>query len=511
MRSPATPPSSGDLPHGSLPMTPTPTPLLRLALGCALLGPCIHAQDPPSPTSTDAIRWSGDAGDELGLDLLAFLELLESEGSLEFVASPEVREALDRSEIRLRADLRVPSQQLGGFLEDLVLPRGFQLEEIGDGALRIEALGTPAPSDFEVASLFVTRAALPMFSGLRPAAAVHTVTRAPGGHWVDLTRMQAALASHRSVAVAFHAPSGRLILSGEARRVFALTQSLERVSVSDSEGVWVTFPLEQLDVDQAAKALETRLRSDAAWRGRADRIRVLADAGSGSLRVMAPAEDLNRLSRLVEAIDSSGGSSVAGQELEIDQGTRDLGFACEAIALELADAVLVHDTVRSGPEELPEAVRAEGNARILLDAESNSLLVLGTVNQRAQLLDRIRELDVLGEDNIAHGIGRGPSFELVFLDHVGVSDALQVLDGIIVGLNGGEGGPVAELDRRSNAVLLVASPRQIESMRGMLQRLDKSIGDRIESDSTPDSDPDSTSGAGSGPEKDPGGEGSGRP
>lgn len=460
-------------------MTPPNPSILRLVLGLMLLAGAPEAQDsPPQNPPADAIRWNGDAGDELGLDLLAFLELLESEGSLEFTATPEVRGALDQARIRLRADLRVPSRQLIPFLGELLLPRGFSLTQIGEGTHRVDPLATGPPSEFEPAELFVARGALPMFASLRPTAAVHTVTAAPGGHWVDLDRLDRALASHRSVGTAFHAPSGRLILTGEARRVLALTQSLERVSLADSGAVPVTFPLKKLDVDQAAKLLESRLRSDPSWRGRADRIRVLADAGSGSLRVLAPAEDLNRLSRLVEAIDSSGGSSVAGQELEIDTVTRDLGFDCEAVTLELADAVLVHEALRKAPDELPDSARAEGDARVLLEAESNSLLVLGTRAQRAPLTQRIRELDVLGEDKLAHGIGRGPSFELVFLDHVGVGDALQVLDGIIAGLNAGDGGPVAELDRRTNAVLLIASPRQIDSMRGMLQRLDRSIGEK---------------------------------
>ncbi len=288
-------------------------------------------------------------------------------------------------------------------------------------------------------------------------------------------------------------PAGRVIKIVPSKE--AIEKSLqtvvgrEKTAVSDTM-VTRLIPLQYVSAEEMVKVLKPLMSRES---------QIDFYGATNTLLVTETASNIDRLLRILDQLDVKADEMIieviplqyasadilAKQLQELLQATSPAG-APSSPAARRARARAASTAQEAQPRAA--AGQAEFSGKIIPDDRTNSLIILTTETQLASIRDLIQKLDY--DTPRAYG-----NIQVYYLEYANAEDTAKVLTELVSGVrsssgNGGGGSPpqvspaVAKTmasfegevnitaDKGANALLIVASPRDYQTLRNVIEKLD---------------------------------------
>ncbi len=204
----------------------------------------------------------------------------------------------------------------------------------------------------------------------------------------EMKRLLAPLVSKTSVVIA-HSDSGMLIITEFLSNISRLMEIIKAIDVPSVGEELVVLPLKHATANDISKALSQLFVRTAATKGqRAEPVKIIPYERTNSLIVFASKNNIQKVRELMAKVDT---------EAPKGTGKINVHYLQHATAEELVKVLTsLPETKTQGAE--PKAVAAappiSKDIRIMADAETNSLIIVGPREEYLVLQEVINKLDI---------------------------------------------------------------------------------------------------------------------
>lgn len=207
----------------------------------------------------------------------------------------------------------------------------------------------------------------------------------------EIKKLIAPLVSKTSV-VAAYAPTGMLLVTDVLSNIKRLLRIIERLDVPATAQEITVLPLQHAVAGDVADTLATVFQQGATARSRKSRdrgtgsqARILADARTNSLIVMAGATETAKIQRLVGELD---------RVIPRNSGNNHVYYLQHAVAEDLAKMLVSLPAKEEQGQGKEGGAAISKNVQIVADKATNSLVITANAKDYLALEEVIRKLDI---------------------------------------------------------------------------------------------------------------------
>jgi len=378
-----------------------------------------NRQDVPPPIQQDGdfyiVSFSED--ETTGLSLLDFVKNCERATGLNFVVTKDTVQLLKTSNVRMYGTKRIRKADFYSFFQIVMFINDFACVEVGPPPLRVIVIqslaqGRGATSGISQKATYVAPDDLEDWKD-RPATLITTVVNLPNSDARALANSLRALAGTNPNQNMLPAGINSLILTGFGSSVYELAQLLSLIDASSAiveptPPVFDRIPLQFAVATDVQKIVEELLQASqqiqeealraAEGQAQAPRPRqtttakILIEARTNSLVIMAMTEDMPRIKDLVARLDTDVLEPERNYHIyQLENvAAEDMAETLESF-LEDARAVTALPGATGGTSR--ESSSNAEDVVVVPEKVSNSLIIAANKTRYAEVVELIRSLD----------------------------------------------------------------------------------------------------------------------
>ena len=420
-------------PQSSRPATQTPpAPPPAPGQNAAQPGTTNRSKIPPiQDVGNEYVLTFDETGDADALTLEAFVKICQETTSLNFTYTDETRSDLSKKKLRMFGQKRIPKQDFYSFFQIMMIINDFVCSRIGPDHLSVIVIssltqGGNRGGNLRSEAVYVLSDQIDRYAD-QPATLVTTVIDLPNTDVRTLSNsMRTMFTDANTQQIIPVGNSNSLVITGFGSHVASIVKMLRFVDEASANNgnvspEFAVIPLEYASpedlaetlgdlLDASKRASQVRAQGAAAATGVTGALqqnqgeaKILTDARTSSLLVMAMPEDMPRIKDLVARLDVNvvekertyhiySLENVAAEDLSktLDDFIRDAGRV-------QTGGTGRATTGRAAPAPAASPTGGSSSARndivVVPDKTTNSLLIAANRTRYEELYDLIRQLD----------------------------------------------------------------------------------------------------------------------